>query len=847
MSGLDGGSGSNSTDGWVWKNVIEITGQDASPIGLGSGIGTAYASAGPTTLNLSIGGTPTGSSLMLAVLHQDNATVNCTLSGYTQLQHDEPGWGATTASWIGVASTAQTDSTVSWTGCASAAALSGAALELKAPAASGQTWNGNVATIAVTGISGSWILGAPPQTWTGNVATIAVTGVPGIFVGEERWIGSVGTIAVTGVSGAWSVGGGPQTWIGSVGTIAVTGVPGTWSLGAPPQTWTSGIATIAVTGISGAWATSSQLFPTAISGIRFLDQLGDPWIGVGDTGWSAFNSLNLADTKFYLDHIAALGVNTTIQMTPDPVYSSHSPNNQAGQSAWTGAPFQSSLNPAFWDDVATKMAYAQSLGITVLYFPAFYGFSDAEGWGAQFRAASTTQLQTYGADVATRLQSYPNIIWVLGGDKNFDGQQTRYEALAAGLKSVGPTKLMTYQAGRDVSAFAIVGSSSFINFNLCYSTGLDMTDDAQAVAAQWVAPVLMIEARYENEAASVGLTWRKQMYAAGFGGCLAGFCFGNNPRWGPDANIGAFADVPSSDWKSTLTTPSPGTAMLQKCAAFFSTNHRNLVGVTPDSGDLFLTGGENTGNNRAAAAFGTTAGYVYVATTGSITVNTTRITTPPTVRLRWFDPISGAYTLVSSPEAKTTARVVAHPGANSVGDSDWVLVVDNDDPVVADAFHAVTSDTVVLGQTQTITVANALHAVTSDIVLLGQLQILVVADGIHAVTSTTVALTQVQLLVVASSFHAVTSDTLPPLSIGLVLVVNDSLHGLTSSTVTLLLPTTLVVAAARHAQAATTVVLEVSLFTTMHVGAVELSGMYLGTAPVVAAFVGTVQVWGIGV
>ena len=59
-----------------------------------------------------------------------------------------------------------------------------------------------------------------------------------------------------------------------------------------------------------------------------------------------------------------------------------------------------------------------------------------------------------------------------------------------------------------------------------------------------------------------------------------------------------------------------------------------------------------------------------------ITVDMTAMSGPS--RARWFDPTSGAYTAIGSDLPNTGTRAFTTPGNNSVGQRDWVLVLDFD-------------------------------------------------------------------------------------------------------------------------------------------------------------------------
>ena len=80
---------------------------------------------------------------------------------------------------------------------------------------------------------------------------------------------------------------------------------------------------------------------------------------------------------------------------------------------------------------------------------------------------------------------------------------------------------------------------------------------------------------------------------------------------------------------------------------------------------------------------------VYLPTRRSIKVDMTKLS--GTVTARWYDPTNGTYDNIGTGLPNTGTRVFTPPGNNSVGDGDWVLVletkargfVDRRDPVAA--------------------------------------------------------------------------------------------------------------------------------------------------------------------
>jgi len=96
----------------------------------------------------------------------------------------------------------------------------------------------------------------------------------------------------------------------------------------------------------------------------------------------------------------------------------------------------------------------------------------------------------------------------------------------------------------------------------------------------------------------------------------------------------------------------------------------------PDAGS-FLKTGRGSGDDQAASGYSSSAALVYFPTNRPIVVDTTKIAKGSKVRLRWYDPTSGNYSIIVSSEAKAPDRSVSYPAkGHTDGFNDWVLVAE---------------------------------------------------------------------------------------------------------------------------------------------------------------------------
>lgn len=504
--------------------------------------------------------------------------------------------------------------------------------------------------------------------------------------------GITGTVAVT-LDACTSSASGTHTPPPITGTAAITLADFTSS--ASGTFTASGITGTAAVTLANVTPSASGVvvngdYPVAVSGnSRYLvDQHGDPWFGVGDTAWSLIAQLTTSEITTYLEDRQSKGVNLVIFNAPEAHFTSQTPdyNNVAGEKPFTGTEFQSSLTENYWTVVDHAVAEAARLGITCLITPAYLGFNDTEGWGAEVAAASNANLTSYGDTLATRYGKYPNIIWLAGHDRSPDATlKARIAALTDALQA-GTSHLVTCGvASPSLGSDGWEGSGVDYDFDTAYDNS-DATDWANRTALGWAAtptmPVGYIEARYEAEGGFAN-QYNDEPFirAAMYGPLCAGatyIFFGNNPMWHFESTRTLFSYT--GTWESNLD--SPGSLKLEVFGAFVASMAGNWATMTPDTTDTFLTSGEGTGATRAAARFDgtTTTGIIAIAYrpnsgSSSLTFDLTELDQVANVRVRKFDPFDGTYTTINT-YATTGSQAIGSLGTNGAGDGDWVLVFD---------------------------------------------------------------------------------------------------------------------------------------------------------------------------
>lgn len=452
----------------------------------------------------------------------------------------------------------------------------------------------------------------------------------------------------------------------------------------------TGTFTTHATGADGLWPTAVSL-----SGRWIEDQNGDPWAVLGDAN-VVLHHLGDADLADYLDGLVAHGITSVwwkLAMQKLESILAGMSLDKDGNSPFTGAWFQSTPTPGYWDNMERVVQQCAARGITCWLYPSWAGWTDDGGDRVIMEAATGGQMEDYGEYVGARFKDYPNIVWMNGGDRPSPGATlvARWGSIATGMLSQSVPQLWGLQGSRTVTKndYITAASMGAQPFDLCtmYGDGLDPQTQAIAEYADNIGPLVSYEMTYENERMDSGtgsvitLDRLRYQYWGAFCAGGVGHIFGNLPRYAMDL-VEAY-QVSGMTWESTLNDPSGdddrGTLDFAKHCAFIDGLSTSWVDMLPDTTDTFLTSGEGTGATRAAARFngsGTTGllAVAYRPHGGSATLTFDLTEFAPTaVKISKLDPVSGSYTEIGT-YPTSGSQNVGSLGNNSGGDSDWVLL-----------------------------------------------------------------------------------------------------------------------------------------------------------------------------
>lgn len=421
-----------------------------------------------------------------------------------------------------------------------------------------------------------------------------------------------------------------------------------------------------------ARGSSGFAYPVSTANRRFIDQTGKIYLLKTMSSWAM--SQNCTDTEITqaLEGLKALKFNA-VTVSPFGVHMNDSfgnrYKNKAGQNFFNGKPHASPLGPA-WSSMDWVMREATRLEMTVV-FSFFLSWKDT-GTVPDIVAGGPTNAYNFGKDVATRYATYSNIVWHVMGDYKWrynEGPALALDAIFHGIRDAEGSihRLIIAEPGNGTTSFdqfiSAEGPDGYKWFKQSADTvyqygssSVEQFDKVYNHSRTATYPVVDIEPPYVNAPHYKGQQnqeLRERNYTTFIRGG-AGINFGHE-KWWPHGVTGLFDGGPG--WLNILGEAHQLDA---KHAWTILDTYVTDPTWTPDSG-TFLKSGLGTGDDQAASGFSSNAALVYFPTNRPITLDTTKIAKGTHVRLRWYDPTSGNYTIIATSEAKISNRPLPYP------------------------------------------------------------------------------------------------------------------------------------------------------------------------------------------
>ena len=445
----------------------------------------------------------------------------------------------------------------------------------------------------------------------------------------------------------------------------------------------------------------TQIIGTGAAGY-FADQYNNPRLLLSDTVWNMIPNAGNAgygtwqeEIDFYCDSRGAQGF-TAMETC---VFADSSNGTSYSQGAtWDGVnPWVSGgdpttgFNETFWARVDYLIAACARNGMAA-WLNLAYG--DAQTSPNAFYNWTTTWAQAFGAGLAARYASTPNIIWQYGGDYYGSGASfgNLLSAVLTGLRGGGDTHVISIENSSESSS----------RYSLLSGNAQQIWGYANA---QFNSLYIYIQTyfgiRYAYaEASPIPAVWMDGYYYKSSGGANVYYApYDRSMRqyvwWALSSGARGCNTASESVYEWVTGQPAEVTSeyFFTHTAGHIYTAVSSLPGwwkLLPDVGNTLVTAGGGTpvaSDSGAHYGEATTDSYVtasyaadgslaliYLSHASTITVDTALVTAGYSAK--WIDPDSGTvYAGTTGTTYNSGATDGSKPVLNSVGDPDWVLAL----------------------------------------------------------------------------------------------------------------------------------------------------------------------------
>lgn len=415
---------------------------------------------------------------------------------------------------------------------------------------------------------------------------------------------------------------------------------------------------------------------------------GTPFFWLGDTGWELFHRLTLEEINQYLTNRKDKGF-TIIQAALLAEFDGLRIKNQYGE-----VPFLN-LDPAqrnekYFSLVDTTVKLAQKKGLFMGLLPT-WGDKVAKMWGTGPVVFDSVNAYEYGRWLGKRYAAYPNVVWILGGDRPpyVDTADWRpiWRQMAKGLQDgTSDQAFITYHTSGGHSTSEYIHAEPWLHMNMMqsgHSRGHDVpvwkwvTKDYNLNPAK---PTIDAEPNYEDHPVNPWPKWdsakgyyrdydvRKQTYRSVFAGA-AGVTYGHHSVWqfwNPREDKINHAD---RYWTEAINRP--GAVQMGYLRTLIE--GRPFIERVPDQSLLVGGQGESGDYITAFRDKNNTYAMIYLPRGKNISINTSFLKSS-TVNVCWYNPRNGD---AKNSGRKQRLQIMSFTPPTSGHENDWVLILDD--------------------------------------------------------------------------------------------------------------------------------------------------------------------------
>lgn len=280
-----------------------------------------------------------------------------------------------------------------------------------------------------------------------------------------------------------------------------------------------------------------KTFPLKVSksGRFLVSQYGEAFLVNADAGWNLFHKIRLEAARTYIASRQAKFFNTIFLqlLPPEP----------SDRNAYGEAPFHregdfAMPNEVYFNYVDEILKSALARQMLVGINPAWLGCC-RNGWYDVQYNVGPENCRAYGQFLAARFKKYPNLFWIMGGDRDPLRETVAQRAIAEGIKAESPEQLLTFHAASSHSSTDVFPNENWLDFSMVYTYfrgkenvwTTEMPQVYESARSEWqkipAKPFILGESQYEDENIGSALMVRRQAYWTILSGG-AGHCYGSS-------------------------------------------------------------------------------------------------------------------------------------------------------------------------------------------------------------------------------------------------------------------------------------------------------------------------------
>lgn len=191
---------------------------------------------------------------------------------------------------------------------------------------------------------------------------------------------------------------------------------------------------------------------------------GTPFFYLGDTAWELFHRLTKEDAEAYLENRHRKGFTVIQAVALAELEGLNIPNQYGEKPLNNNDPL--APNEKYFEQVDWVIQKAAEKGMFIGLLPTWGDKVDKQ-WGVGPVIFNEENAAKYGEWIANRYKNAPNIIWIIGGDRNGGGENTKiWNAMAGAINRVDQNHLMTYHPSGGSTSSQWFQNADWLDFNM---------------------------------------------------------------------------------------------------------------------------------------------------------------------------------------------------------------------------------------------------------------------------------------------------------------------------------------------------------------------------------------------